>query len=177
MASARLARPSLLLPGTVGIAQALDTARHALCALLTMDPDPTGLQQWLVGPYREATQFGTKPQPVAMRSENAESILSAQRKTARLIEIAARGGEALVKILPAVVHIRAAHDRFGGKGFVPLDVPGAPLVDKAIALALADYFTRPDEFLAHDYSTAATPLRRISSEMCAVSDASEKRAR
>jgi hypothetical protein len=156
----------LLLPGTVGIGQAADAARHALCALLTMKADPSDLGLWLAGPYREATRFAASLQSVARRPEDAASILAAQRKAARVIDAASRGSDALVSVLPPVVHVRPAHDRFGGRGFVPFDVAGAPLVDKAMALALADYFTRPDEFLAHEFATGATPLRRISGEMC-----------
>ncbi len=172
--SVRPSRPSLLLPRTVGIGQAADAARQALCALLTMNPHPRALDEWIAGPYREATRFATRTRPEARPSEDEASIVDAQRRSARVIEAAGRGGEALVRILPAIVHIRPAHDRFGGRGFVPLDVAGASLADKACALALADYFTRPDEFLEHDYANAAGPLRRISSEMCAVAAAPER---
>ena len=140
-----------------------------------MKPDPRELGQWLVGPYRHATRFATKTAPAARRTEDEASIVEAQRRSARVIDAAGRGSEALVRVLPAVIHIRPAHDRFGGRGFVPLDVAGALLVDKAMALALADYFTRPDEFLAHEFAAAAAPLRRISSEMCKVAAAPEKR--
>ena len=163
----RQSRPSLLLPGAVGITQAANLARDALCALLTMKPDAHALDRWLIGPYRQATQFARKTPPVVGQSEDETSILQAQRRAAHVIEAACHGAEALVKLLPAVVHIRRAHDRFGGRGFVPLDVAGAPLVDKALALALADFFTRPDEFLEHEFVAASAPLRRISSEMCA----------
>ncbi|HEY8087802.1 MAG TPA: hypothetical protein VIF09_08155 [Polyangiaceae bacterium] len=156
-----------MLPGTVGVGQAADAARAALCALLAMKADPDDLVAWLAGPYREATRFATSVPPVARRPEEASSILAAQRKAARLIDAASRGSEALVRELPSVVHIRPACDRFGGRGFVPVDVAGAPLAHKAVALALADYFTRPEEFLAHEYATGAMLLRRISGEMCA----------
>jgi hypothetical protein len=161
-------RPSLLLPGTVGIGQAADAARDALCALLTMKADPADLGPWLAGPYREATRFSATLQSGTRRREDAGSILAAQRRSARVVDAASRGSEALVRVLPSVVHIRPAHDRFGGRGFVAFDVAGAPLIDKAVALALADYFTRPEEFLAREHETAATLLRRISGEMCAV---------
>jgi hypothetical protein len=161
-------RPSLLLPKMVGISQAADAARHALCALLTMPTHPTDLEQWFAGPYREATRFTTGVLSVARRREDSSSILAAQRKAARVIYAASRGSDALVGELPAVVHIRPAHDRFGGRGFVPFDVPGNGLVGKAVALALADYFTRPDEFLSGEYEGAAAVLRRISGEICKV---------
>ena len=166
--SARPSRPSVLLPGTLGIGQAADAARDALCELLTMKADPEALAVWLAGPYRSATRFATRLRSSARRPEDASSILAAQRGCARVIDAASHGSEALVRVLPPVVHIRPAHDRFGGRGFVPLDVTGAPLLDRAVALALADYFTRPEEFLAHGYAPAAALLRRISSEMSAV---------
>jgi hypothetical protein len=171
---ASASRPSLRLPGTVGIGQAVDAARDALCALLTMKTDPNDLGAWLSGPYREATRFATSLQSVERRPESASSILAAQRKSARVIDAASRGSESLVRELRPVIHIRPAHDLFGGRGFVPFDVAGASLVDKALALALADYFTRPEEFLAHEYATGAALLRRISGEMCAVGAADRK---
>jgi hypothetical protein len=164
---AQLSRPSLLLPGTVGIGQAADAARDALCALLTMKADPGNLGQWLAGPYRQATRFAMGLQSGTRHHEDAGSIVAAQRRSARVVDAASRGSEALMKVLPAVVHIRPAHDLFGGRGFVAFEVAGAPLIDKAVALALADYFTRPEEFLARGYETAAMLLRRISGEMCA----------
>jgi hypothetical protein len=166
--SAPASRPSLLLPGMVGIGQAADAARHALCTFLTMPVDPTDLEQWFAGAYREATRFATNVLSVARRREDSSSILAAQRKAARIIHAASRGSDALVGELPTVVHIRPAHDRFGGRGFVPFDVPGTALLGKAVALALADYFTRPDEFLSDEYAGAAAVLRRISGEICTV---------
>ncbi len=163
-----LSRPSLLLPGTVGIGQAADAARDALCALLTMKADPGDLGSWLAGPYRQATRFAAGLESSRRRREDVGSIIAAQRRSARVVDAASRGSEALMKVLPAVVHIRPAHDRFGGRGFVAFDVAGAPLIDKAVALALADYFTRPEEFLTCEYETPATHLRRISGVMCAV---------
>jgi hypothetical protein len=163
-----LSRPSLLLPGTVGIGQAADAARDALCALLTMKADPGELGLWLAGPYRQATRFAVGLQSSLRRREDAGSIIAAQRRAARVVDAASHGSEALLKVLPPVVNIRSAHDRFGGRGFVAFDVAGSSLIDKAVALALADYFTRPEEFLARDYETPATLLRRISGVMCAV---------
>ena len=133
-----------------------------------MPTDPADLEHWFAGPYREATRFATSVLSVVRRREDAGSILAAQRKAARVIHAASRGSDALMSELPAVVHIRPAHDRFGGRGFVPFDVPGTSLVGKAVALALADYFTRPDEFLSDEYAGAATALRRISGEICTV---------
>jgi len=157
-------RTSILLPGTVGISQAADAARHALCTFLSLDATaPRALGQWLARPYREATRFGANTRSVALASEIAPVIVEAQRTMAQVIEAAAGGAEALVEFLPAIVHVRPAHDRFGGRGFVPFEVPHASLVERTIALALADYLTRPDDFLGHGFAAAASPLRRISS--------------
>ncbi len=155
-------RPSLLLPGTVGISQALDEARHALCSLLKMEPDPRHLERWLIGAYHDATSFCPRSAAALPTTETPQTILEAQRNTARIIQAAAEGAEALVELLPPIVSARAAHDRFGGRGFVPFDALGSSLFDKAVALVMADYLTRPDDFLAHGFSTSAAPLRRIS---------------
>jgi hypothetical protein len=159
-------QPSVPLPAAVGIAQALDASRVALCALLVLRPEPLDLKDWLAGPYYQAARFAGKLSSIGGCQGDPSDIVDAQKRTARIIEVAGRGGDALVKLLPAVVHIRPAHDRFGGRGFVPLDVRGAPLFDRALSLALADYFTRPDDFLAHDYPTSAAALRRLSRELC-----------
>ena len=168
-------RPSLLLPQTIGIAETADVVRRALSLFLRMPPDPHELETWFLGPYREATRFAPKPATVVLPTELGPDILEAQRKTARIIDAAGRGSDSLVGLLPEVVHVRPAHDHFGGRGLIPFDVPGAALVDKTIALAMADYLTRPDDFLAQEYSTGASPLRRISSMMCAVATAEKRR--
>lgn len=162
-------KTSLLLPGTTGIAQAVDEARRALCAFLELDAEPRALAAWLEHPYREATRFCPAGRAFVRTDAIVPTIVDAQRSVARLIEAAAQGGDALARRLPAVVRIRAAHDRFGGKGFVPFDAPGSRLVDRAVALVLADYLTRPDDFLAHGYPTAASHLLRISGSMGSVS--------
>jgi hypothetical protein len=158
----------------VGIAQALDACRQAVCALLVLPPEPDQVTQWLAGPYHEATRFAGKARSIVRRTvpppeaaAEAADVVDAQRRTARLIEAAGRGGDALVRLLPAVVLIRPAHDGFGGRGVVPFDAPRATLVDRALSLALADYLTRPEDFLAQDYPTSAASLRRLSQQLCA----------
>ena len=44
------------------------------------------------------------------------------------------------------MHVRPAHDVYGNHGFVPLDQARMRLPDRVLALLVADYLTRPDDF-------------------------------
>lgn len=158
------ARPSILLPGAVRITHAVDAARYALWVFLRMDAQPRALEQWLARPYREAMRFGASTRALSLGTEETDvSILEAQRATVGVIEAAASGARTLTDLLPSRVHVVRAQDRDGGRGFLPIDVPGASLFDKVLALALADYLTRPADFLTYRYvSPLSSPLATTS---------------
>lgn len=157
------ARPSILLPGAVRITHAVDAARYALWVFLRTDAQPRALEQWLARPYREAMRFGASTRARSPGTEETDaSILEAQRATVGIIEAAASGSQTLTDLLPSRVHVVRAQDRDGGRGFLPIDVPGASLFDKVLALALADYLTRPADFLTYRYVSPLSPLATTS---------------
>jgi hypothetical protein len=134
-----------------------DASRRAVHAFLGMGPDKRSLSAWLVGPYREATSFGpTRVHLPHFRAPshvhhtapaNIEDLVTmAQTVVTAALEAARRGVDDLVELLPPVVQVRPAHDVYGNHGFIPVDEPRMHLVDRVLAMLVADYLTRPDDY-------------------------------
>ncbi len=154
-------RPSLPLPSGVTLADAAEGARDAVRQFLSLpQEDKRALSAWLLGPYQHATRFSPKgittrrdsvpppsAPPVELRLE--EVVAAAKQALDRAIEAATSelGAEALVRLLPPVVHVVPAHDIYGARGYVPVDVPGLRLADRVLALLVSDFLTRPDDFV------------------------------
>jgi len=148
-------RPSLELPRGRTVLDVADAARVALDAFLAIDPnDKAALSQWLIGPYRRAVAFAPKRifssggggsvTQLALTSVVAD----AQALLRRALEGASQpGAEALLELVPRVVDVIPVHDTHGGHGFAPQDVAHAKLASRVLVLLLADYLTRPDEYL------------------------------
>ena len=162
-----LRSPSIALPRGVLVEDAADASRRALRAFVALDPDKLSLATWLVGLYGEATSFG----PHGIRRVRPDALPRAHPITATSIEdlvtvaktvvIAAlaathRGVDDLVALLPSVVQVVPAHDVRGTHGFIPIDVAHIRLVDRVMALLVADYLTRPDEFRAYQPPLSGT---------------------
>jgi hypothetical protein len=157
MFAVMLRAPSVALPGHVTVEEAAEASRRAVSAFLALDPDKASLSAWLEGPYREATGFGPrrlrKARPDASSFEhptgptNIEDLVN-MTKTVVVATFAAaqRGIDDLVELLPPVVQVAPAHDVDGNKGFIPVDEARMRLVDRVLALLVADYLTRPNEF-------------------------------
>jgi len=62
---------------------------------------------------------------------------------------AQRGIDDLVELLPPVVQVEPVHDAYGNHGFIPIDRGRMRLVDRVLALLVADYLTRPTDFQAN----------------------------
>ena len=149
--------PSVALPGRVAVQEAVDASRRAVHAFVAMDPDKLSLSDWLVGPYRDATRFGPRcirrAYPLAppgahhTTPTNIEDLVT-MSKTVVLAALAAAqlGIDDLVELLPPVVQVVPAHDVYGNHGFIPVDQARVRLVDRALALLVADYLTRPNDF-------------------------------
>jgi hypothetical protein len=147
---------SVALPGPVAVHDAADASRRAVHAFLAMGPDKVALSAWLVGPYREATSFGPRRfhrahlVPTGVHYTTATNIrdLVTMARTVVVAALAAarRGIDDLVELLPPVVQVAPAHDMYGNHGFVPVDEARMHLVDRVLALLVADYLTRPDHF-------------------------------
>jgi hypothetical protein len=122
-----------------------------------MAPDDLSLSEWLGGPYRDATCFG----PRRARSQHPHSPSSGLApltsvedlvKTAKAAVVAAlgaaqRGIDELVALLPPIVHVAPAHDELGNRGFIPIDGANMRLADRVLALLVADYLSRPNDYL------------------------------
>jgi len=163
-------RPSLkLAPGTV-VLDVADACRDALEEFLALDPnDKHALSRWLVGTYRKATSFGPRRLEVGVASHAvsplsiAEIVKHAQDEITAAIDAAAEpGAERLLARIPDVVDVIPVHDAYGGRGFAPQDVPHARLATRVLALLLADYLTRPDDYVAkRGPGRARTPSVRM----------------
>jgi hypothetical protein len=148
---------SVALPGLVAVADAADASRRAVNAFVVMEPDKPSLAAWLVGPYREATLFGSPPirraQAAAPRDAGHASrtkiedlVITAQTAVIAALDAAQGSVDDFVELLPPVVRVRPVHDVYGNRGFVPVDEEGLRLVDRVLATLAADYLTRPDDF-------------------------------
>lgn len=155
-----LKRPSLPLPSGVTLADAAEGAREALRRFLALPVDKRALSEWLLGPYQHATRFSPKgittrretlppPSSPPVELRVGDVIAGAKATVEKAIDAATSdlGAEALVRLLPPVVHVIPAHDIYGARGYVPVDVPGMRLADRTLALLVADFLTRPDDFV------------------------------
>jgi len=152
-----LQKRSIALSPPVTLTQVADRSREAVRAFLGLTPSKTALADWLRGPYYEATRFGprrlvTSSAEVA-RPELAGTsaiVAGAQDEVRAAVREAmeARSAADLVRRLPPVVHVVRAHDASGTCGFIPIDARGGRLADRVVALVLADYLTRPTDFVA-----------------------------
>ena len=153
-----LRRPSLLLPGHVTVDAVADASRAALRAFMVLDANKRALSEWLVGPYRAATSFGpgrlkthSSAPPAQARHTtpmNIQDLVTMSKDVVRAaVEASRRGVDDLVELLPPVVQVIPVHDHLGFHGFVPVDEARTRLCDRALSLLVADYLTRPDDFL------------------------------
>lgn len=153
-------RPSLALRGGLDLAQAVDVSRVAVRSFLALTPDKRALSAWLLGPYQDATAFAPRRHSHSIPPRSAseppaplqgvEEVVSAAKRAVREAITAAlgpEGSEGLIRLLPPVVHVTAAHDVYGSRGFVPMDVARTKLTDRVLSLVVADYLTRPDDFV------------------------------
>ena len=158
-------RPSLELPRGRTVLDVADASRVAIDAFLAIDPNDKGaLSQWLIGPYRRAVAFA--PKRLFSRGGGgsvtqlalASVVSDAQALLERAIEGASQpGAEALLELVPRVVDVIPVHDAHGGHGFAPQDVAHAKLASRVLVLLLADYLTRPDEYVG---DTPNPPIKR-----------------
>jgi hypothetical protein len=151
-------RPSLALQGGLAVSQAAEVSRVGVRAFLALSPDKRALSEWLLGPYQEATAFTARrhgharlesvppPGPVQGVEDLVGAAKSAVREAVRAA-LGPHGSEDLIRLLPPVVHVAQVHDVYGGHGFVPIDVARTKLADRVLSLVVADYLTRPDDFV------------------------------
>ena len=122
-----------------------------------MESDKASLAGWLLGPYGEAASYGPhrarRPgvsSPTVLHHttpQNIDDLVTMTRTVAIASLDAARPGiDDLVDLLPRVVQVLPAQDAYGHRGFMAIDEVRMRLVDRVLALIVADYLTRPDDF-------------------------------
>lgn len=166
-------RPSIKLPAGRTVLDVADASRVALEQFLALDPlDKLALSQWLIGPYRRATSDAPKRVHRAGSGEFqqvaqlASIVSNAQVILDQAIAAASTpGAEGLLALLPPTVDVVPVHDAYGARGFAPMDVTHAKLAVRLLSLLLADYLTRPDDYVA---KTAPGNARRPSVRMLAL---------
>ena len=149
-------RPSVRLPPGTVVLDVAEASRTALEDFLALDPtDKNALSQWLIGSYRSATQFAPRrfqsgvTAHVVSPSSLAEIVRHAQEETLVAIDAASEpGAERLIARMPETVDVVPVHDAYGGRGFAAQDASHARLATRVLALLLADYLTRPDDYVA-----------------------------
>jgi hypothetical protein len=167
-----LQKPTLHLPRSVTLTDVADACRTAVSRFLALPLEKRPLSEWLVGPYAQATSFVPRRRPTSIPppssrgpvspSERIEDIVAhAQAEAHATIGAAATGGpEALVARLPSLVHVLRVEDAFGARGFAPIDAPRMKLNERILSLILADFLTRPDDFV-RAMAEPSGPERRI----------------
>jgi len=149
-------RSSLKLPAGTVVLDVAEASRKALEDFLAIDPtDKNALSRWLIGSYRNATRFaprrfqsGITTPPVSPISLT-EIVRHAQEETLDAIDAASEpGAERLLARIPDMVDVIPVHDAYGGRGFAAQDASHARLATRVLAVLLADYLTRPDDYVA-----------------------------
>jgi len=88
-----------------------------------------------------------------------------------------RGIDELVALLPPIVHVEPAHDTLGNRGFVPIDGPNMLLVDRVLALLVADYLTRPNDYLPARRTLSGSHATIPETDLAGTSNGTELAAR
>jgi hypothetical protein len=153
----------------VSVMDVADATREAVEGFLDLAPTKAELMRWLRGTYRRATSFV----PQSLRSlsileqalsdaDVADVVHHAQCAARQAIAAAVSpGAEGIARSLPDVLHLAAVTDMYGGCGFAPVDTSAVCLADRVLALIVAEYLTRPDEFI--DSVSSLGPLRAATS--------------
>jgi hypothetical protein len=159
---------SVALPRQVSLVQVVDGARRAVQDLMCLARTELALSDWVSGPYHQATKYGPRRVVTGTRRLGTpEAIGDVIARAQHEVRLAARGAlmtdsRDFIRKLPPVVHVLPAHDTSGARGFIPLDAQGASLGERAVALLLADYLTRPSDFTAaafwHEVTAAGRDL-------------------
>lgn len=125
-------------------------------AFLALDAhDVRGLAAWFQGPYQAAVSVAgrctrsTVPPERATQTPVSETVATAQAMLRSAILAASEPGAShLVAMLPCVVDVVSVRDGSGARGYAPRNQVCAPLRTRVLTLLIADYLTRPDEYLA-----------------------------
>jgi hypothetical protein len=151
-----------VLPEGVSTVDVATTCRSAVLMLLESAHVPWGkpeLAEWLTGPYRATTSFGTPREVAPPPSSARRGPIKEQRIDNVLREARAEAIDAFKRIAGphpdlgfsyAVVYGSAVErcvDDTGATGWLPVDRDFMRLADRVLALIAVDYFVRPADYL------------------------------
>lgn len=149
------------LPGNVSVFDIVDASRRAALAFLDGAQGLWGrreLAAWLVGDYAAATSascpFIEERSPSShgltpLEDVTIEKLLRrARRRILDLLATRSEWGASLAQDAVDRGLVIGVEDHRGTVGYAPVDVPGLRLVDRLSALFIADYLTRPQDYLA-----------------------------
>ena len=138
----------MTLPSGLLVPDVAERVRDALHELERLEPNKYALADWLTRHYRRALVVGARedwPFTLRVSSEVGVVILEAQRAIVHVRAAASRLDGDFIAKLPPRVHVVRVKDEKGNTGFAPIDVRGASLTARGLALLLADYLTRPED--------------------------------
>jgi hypothetical protein len=115
--------------------------RDALARFATLEHSVDALVGWLTGPYRAALLTPMVPVHVATARgvEDAQRTLEDFRHKAR--------AATFVADLPPRVYVARVEDARGNVAFAPCGTGEISLVERVVALFVADYLTQPEYYL------------------------------
>jgi hypothetical protein len=131
-----------------------DASRVAIECFLLLAPTKAELAAWLRGPYRRATAFvphslrSLTPAEQPLSAGDVSDVIHHAQCAARQAMAAtlSPGAEGLARSLPPVLKLAEVIDSQGATGFAAVDFPCC-LADRVLALIVAEYLTRPEEFI------------------------------
>jgi hypothetical protein len=137
------------LPHTATVGGASQACRRALDEFASLPPTRAALEGWLEGAYRPALVEGGEHWPTTanLAADLERTILDAQAQLAQMRREARNPGVEFVAEFPTRVDIARIRDAQGNLGFAPVDARGATLAARVLSLFLADYLTRPEQYL------------------------------
>jgi len=131
-----------------------DASHDAVQRFLWMPPSKVELAKWLRGTYRRATSFvphslrslTAREQPLT--DDDISDVIHHAQCAARqaIAATLSPGAEGIARSLPPVLKLAEIADVQGGTGFAAVDQPCC-LADRLLALIVAEYLTRPEEFV------------------------------
>lgn len=138
----------------VTVMDVADASREAVERFLLLAPTKLELAAWLRGPYRRATSFvphslrSLTPTEQPLPPKDVADVIHHAQCAARQAMAAALspGAEGLARSLPDVLRLAEVIDGQGALGYSAVDLPCC-LADRVLALIVAEYLTRPDEFI------------------------------
>ncbi len=166
------ARAARELPKSVTVCEVAEACRGAVHAFLGLSEGPVSrrsVAEWLVGPYRAAVattrvmqddrrrsgfvpkfQESIPPSAPVNETDLCELVADTRRRVELLIDRCLADPD--TSIAGDVVSrglVERVYDATGEAGFVPALRPRMRLRERLVSLILADFLTRPKDFVAH----------------------------